>query len=102
MAQIAQDLAEEEQTLLPIVSATLTQSEWDALGKHGMSVTPLTRRLVMTGPITEETDDAEQQKFMQVVPTPARLAYKLIPGGSTRCGSCRTTSRDEVPNAGRK
>ncbi|MCW2892080.1 MAG: Hemerythrin cation binding domain protein, partial [Actinomycetia bacterium] len=30
------------------------------------------------GHITEETDDAERQRFVQVVPAPARLAYKLI------------------------
>ncbi|MEU9101270.1 hemerythrin domain-containing protein [Streptomyces sp. NPDC048361] len=71
-------LAEEERKILPIVSVTLTQSEWDALGRHGMSAIPLTRRLVFLGHITEEADDAEQQRFMQVVPAPARLAYKLI------------------------
>jgi iron-sulfur cluster repair protein YtfE (RIC family) len=71
-------LAEEEQKLLPIVSVTLTQSEWDTLGKHGMNAIPVTRRLVILGQITEETDDAERQRFMEVVPAPARLAYKLI------------------------
>jgi hypothetical protein len=71
-------LAEEEEKLLPIVSVTLTQGEWDALGKHGMSAIPVTRRLVILGHITEETDDAERRRFMQVVPAPARLAYKLI------------------------
>ena len=60
------------------VSVTLTQREWDALGKHGMSAIPVTRRLVILGHITEETDDAERQRFMQVVPAPARLAYTLI------------------------
>ena len=71
-------LDEEEQKLLPVVSVTLTQSEWDALGKHGISAIPVTRRLVTLGYITEETDDAERQKFMQVLPAPVRLAYKLI------------------------
>ena len=69
---------EEEQKLLPVVSVTLSQSEWDALGKHGISAIPVTRRLVTLGYITEETDDAERQKFMQVLPAPVRLAYKLI------------------------
>ena len=71
-------LDEEEQKLLPVVSVTLTQSEWDALGKHGISAIPVTRRLLTLGYITEETDDAERQKFMQVLPAPVRLAYKLI------------------------
>ena len=40
MPTLIEHLAEEEQTLLPIVSVTLTQREWDALGKHGMSAIP--------------------------------------------------------------
>jgi hemerythrin-like domain-containing protein len=78
MPTLIEHLAEEEQQLLPIVSVTLTQSEWDALGKHGMSAIPLARRLVILGHITEETDEAERQRFLRVVPAPARLAYKLI------------------------
>jgi hemerythrin-like domain-containing protein len=78
MPTLIDHLAEEEQKLLPIVSVTLTQREWDALGKHGMSAIPLTRRLVILGHITEETDEAERTKFMQVVPAPARLAYRLL------------------------
>jgi hemerythrin-like domain-containing protein len=71
-------LDEEEQKLLPVVSVTLTKSEWDALAKHSINAIPVTRRLAILGYITEETDDAERQKFMQVLPAPVRLAYKLI------------------------
>lgn len=78
MPTLIEHLAEEEQEILPIVSVTLTQSEWDALGKHGMSAIPLTRRLIILGHITEETDDAERRRFMKMLPAPARLAYKLI------------------------
>jgi hemerythrin-like domain-containing protein len=78
MPTLIDHLAEEEQKLLPVVAVTLTQSEWDTLGKHGMSAIPLTRRLVILGHITEEADDAERQRFMQVIPAAARLAYKLI------------------------
>lgn len=78
MPTLIEHLAEEEQEILPIASVTLTQSEWDALGKHGMSAIPLTRRLVFLGHITEETDDAERRRFMKVLPVPARVAYKLI------------------------
>jgi hemerythrin-like domain-containing protein len=71
-------LDEEEQKLLPIVSVTLTQSEWNALAKHSVTAIPVTRRLLTLGYITEEADDEERQTFMQVLPAPARLAYKLI------------------------
>jgi hypothetical protein len=70
MPTLIDHLAEEEQKLLPIVSVTLTQSEWDALGKHGMSAIPVTRRLVILGHITEQTDEAEREKFLRVVPAP--------------------------------
>ena len=56
MPTLTGHLDEEEQKLLPVVSVTLTQSEWDALGKHGISAIPVTRRLVTLGYITEETD----------------------------------------------
>ena len=78
MPTLIDHLAEEEQKLLPIASMTLTQIEWDSLGKHGMNAIPVTRRLVNLGHITEETDTEERQKFLQVVPAPARLDYKLI------------------------
>jgi iron-sulfur cluster repair protein YtfE (RIC family) len=78
MPTLIEHLAEEEQEILPIVSVTLTQSEWNALGKHGMSAIPLTRRLAILGHITEEADDAERRTFMKVLPAPARVAYKLI------------------------
>jgi hemerythrin-like domain-containing protein len=78
MPTLIDHLAEEEQKILPIASATVTQSEWDTLGKHGMSAIPLTRRLIILGHITEEADNAERQRFLQVVPAPVRLVYKLI------------------------
>jgi hemerythrin-like domain-containing protein len=78
MPALIDHLAEEEQKLLPIVSVTLSQREWDALGRHGISAMPVTRRLVILGHIAEETDNAEQRRFLQAVPAPARLAYKLV------------------------
>lgn len=78
MPTLIDHLAEEEQKILPTVSVTLTQSEWDTLGKHAMSAIPLTRRLVILGHITEEADETERHRFMQAIPAPARLAYKLI------------------------
>jgi hemerythrin-like domain-containing protein len=78
MPTLIDHLAEEEQRLLPVASVTLTQGEWDALGKHGMNAIPVSRRLVILGHITEETNDEERRQFMQVVPAPARLAFRLI------------------------
>ena len=78
MPSLIEHLTEEEEKILPIVSVTVTQQEWNALGKHGMTAIPIPRRLVMLGHITEETDAAERKTFMQVIPAPVRLIYKLI------------------------
>lgn len=78
MPSLIEHLAEEEKKVLPIVSVTISQKEWNALGKHGMTAIPIPRRLVMLGHITEETDAAERKAFMQVIPAPVRLIYKLI------------------------
>lgn len=75
---LIEHLAEEEAELLPVVATTVTQAEWDQLGKHGMASIPPKRRLVILGHILEETDDGERTRFLVRVPAPARLAYKLI------------------------
>ncbi len=71
-------LAEEEERILPLVSAHFSQQEWDALAKHGFAAIPGKRRLVILGHILQETDDAERQRFMRQVPPPARLAFTLV------------------------
>lgn len=71
-------LAEEEQLILPLVSTTLSQQEWDALGEHGFGAVPGKRRLIILGYIVEEADDSERRTFMLNVPPPARIAYRLI------------------------
>jgi hemerythrin-like domain-containing protein len=71
-------LAEEEERVLPLVSQHFTQAEWDALGEHGLAAVPGKRRLVILGHILAEADDAERAQFLQRIPPPARVAYKLI------------------------
>ena len=75
---LLEHLREEEDLILPIVAVSISQEEWDALGKHGFGAVPGKRRLMMLGYIIEETDDGERRKFMLNVPPPARLAYKVI------------------------
>lgn len=71
-------LAEEEQRVLPVTAAHLTQREWDALGKHGFAAIPVSRRLAVLGHILQESDEAERRRFLKRVPPPARLAFTLI------------------------
>lgn len=75
---LVEHLSEEEAELLPIVSANVTQAEWDKLAEHGLGSIPPKRRLVTLGHILEETDDTERTRFLLNVPAPARLAYRLI------------------------
>ena len=64
--------------LLPVVATTVTQAEWDQLGKHGLASIRPKRRLVILGHILEETDESERARFLRKVPPPARLAYRLV------------------------
>jgi hemerythrin-like domain-containing protein len=75
---LTEHLAEEEKQILPLVAANFSQAEWDALGKHGFAAVPGKRRLFVLGLILEDTDESERRTFMQKVPPPARVAYKLI------------------------
>jgi hemerythrin-like domain-containing protein len=75
---LIEHLAEEEAQLLPLVSVTVTQAEWDQLGKHGLGAIPGKRRLVILGHIVEETTEEERARFLLNVPPPARLAYRLL------------------------
>jgi hemerythrin-like domain-containing protein len=75
---LIEHLAEEEEHILPVVSTTISQQEWNALGKHGFSSIPGKRRLIILGHIIEETDDTERRTFLLNVPPPARIAYRLI------------------------
>jgi hemerythrin-like domain-containing protein len=77
-AVLTEHLAEEEKQILPLVAANFSQAEWDALGKHGFAAVPGKRRLFVLGLILEDTDESERRTFMQKVPPPARVAYKLI------------------------
>jgi hemerythrin-like domain-containing protein len=71
-------LAEEEERILPLVSELFSQAEWDKLGEHGFGSVPPRRRLVVLGAILDEATPQERSRFMQKVPPPARLLYKLI------------------------
>lgn len=71
-------IEEEEAQILPLASEHLSQAEWDALGKHGLSSTPPKRRLLTLARILDETTDAERLQFLRSIPPPIRLAYKVI------------------------
>lgn len=71
-------LADEEQQILPVVEAYITEAEWGQLGEQAMGALPKSRLLVLLGYILEEASPEEQRAFLRKAPPPARLAYRLI------------------------
>lgn len=71
-------LVEEERDVLPLVAEHLTGAEWSELGERGMASVPKPRLLVVLGHILEEASPEERVAFLARVPTPARVAYRLL------------------------
>lgn len=72
-------LGDEEADILPIVSVTLTQAEWDRIGEAARRKTPRDRVFVQLGWIlTSMSPEAGQAWFRKKLPLPARVAYKAI------------------------
>lgn len=72
-------LGDEEDDILPVASVTLTQAEWDRIGKAAQSKIPRDRMFVQLGWILASmSPDDGQEWFRKNLPLPARLAYKTI------------------------
>jgi hemerythrin-like domain-containing protein len=71
-------LDDEEQKVVPLAAVTLTQQEWDALGKRGMNSVPRNKRGIAAGMMTESLDADDRAFMMKGVPAPLRLLWPLI------------------------
>lgn len=72
-------LGDEEDDILPVVSATLTQAEWDRIGEAGRNKTPRDRMFVQLGWILASMSPADGRTwFKKNLPLPARLAYTAV------------------------
>jgi len=71
-------LDDEEQKVVPLAAVTLTQREWDALGKHGAAQVPRNMRGVAFGMILEPLGAADRAHMMHVLPAPVRVLYPLL------------------------
>jgi hemerythrin-like domain-containing protein len=71
-------LDDEEQEVVPLAAVTLTQQEWDEMGKHGVAWIPRAKRGIAFGMILEPLDAADRAYMMRVVPAPVRLLYPLL------------------------
>jgi Hemerythrin HHE cation binding domain len=71
-------LDDEEQKVVPLAAVTLTQQEWDALGKHSVGQIPPSKRGVAFGMILEPLNQADRAYMMKQVPPPVRMLYPLL------------------------
>jgi hemerythrin-like domain-containing protein len=77
-AEARQHLDDEEQHIVPLAAVTLTQQEWDALGKHAVAHVPRAKRSLAFGMILDPLDDADRAQMMRVLPAPVRMLSPLL------------------------
>lgn len=71
-------LDDEEQKVVPLAAVTLTQEEWDALGKRGMNSIPRNKRGIAAGMMLETLDADDRAYMMKEVPAPLRMLFPLL------------------------
>jgi hypothetical protein len=71
-------LDDEEQKVVPLAAVTLTQQEWDAMGKRGMSSVPRNKRAIAAGMMLEPLDEADRAYMMKHVPAPLRMLFPFL------------------------
>ena len=71
-------LDDEEQKIVPLAAVTLTQQEWDALGKHAVAQMPRNKRPIAFGMILEPLNEADRAFMKDILPGPVRLLYPLL------------------------
>ena len=69
-------LNDEEQKIVPLAAVTLTQQEWDAVGKHAVAQIPRNKRAIAFGMILDPLDDADRA-YMK--PRPATPGTHALP-----------------------
>jgi Hemerythrin HHE cation binding domain len=71
-------LDDEEQKVVPLAAVTLTQQEWDALGKHGVAQIPRNKRGIAFGMILDPLSQDDRGYMMRVLPAPVRMLSPLL------------------------
>lgn len=73
-------LDDEEQTIVPLAAAHLTQKEWDGLGDHGMAAIAKKMLPVAFGLITDPLDESDRAYMKAHLPPPVRLLFPVLIG----------------------
>ena len=71
-------LDDEEQKIVPLAAVTLTQQEWDAMGKHGVAQMPRNKRGIAFGMILEPLNQADRAYMKHILPAPVRMLYPVL------------------------
>ena len=71
-------LDDEEQKVVPLAAVTLTQREWDAMGKAGISKVPRNKRPLALGMMLDALDGEERAYMLKTVPAPMRMLLPLL------------------------
>ena len=71
-------LDDEENKIVPLAAVTLTQQEWDAMGKQGVAWIPRNMRGIAFGMILEPLGDADRAYMMRSLPAPVRMLYPFL------------------------
>jgi hypothetical protein len=68
----------EEQKVIPLAAVTLTQREWDDLGRHSVAFLTGARKAIAFGMILEPLGEADRSHIMHVLPPPVRILYPFL------------------------
>jgi hemerythrin-like domain-containing protein len=71
-------LDDEEQKVVPLAAITLTQQEWDEMGKHAVAHMPGNKRSIAFGMLLEPLDESDRDHMMKSLPAPVRMLYPLL------------------------
>ena len=71
-------LDDEEKNVVPLAAVTMTQEEWDAIGKHGVGELPRDKQPVAFGLLLEPLNDADRAFMKRTLPAPIRLLYPVL------------------------
>jgi hemerythrin-like domain-containing protein len=71
-------LDDEEQKIVPLAAVTLTQQEWDAMGKHGVGEIPRNKRGIAFGFMLDPLNEADRAHMMHVLPAPIRMLSPFL------------------------
>jgi hemerythrin-like domain-containing protein len=71
-------LDDEEQKVVPLAAVTLSQQEWDALGKHSVARIPRNKRPIAFGMVLDPLNETDREFMLRFLPRPVRMARGIL------------------------